>query len=154
MTPATLYAQKQGEAITLNFVNAEIDAVARTMGVITGRNMVVDPRVKGTMNLSSEKALSPAAAYNQFVTTLRLQSVVVVESQGIFKVVPEADAKLQTSVVSAGGVTPESWWQPNCHANFQPKLRLSGKFTTYFATTYQPQQYHQRQSWQQLAHHH
>lgn len=108
LTPLTLHAQKQGEAITLNFVNAEIEAVARTMGVITGRNMVVDPRVKGTMNLSSEKAISPAAAYNQFLTALRLQSVVVVESQGIFKVVPEADAKLQTSVVSTGGVTTKA----------------------------------------------
>ena len=103
LAPANLHAQKQGEAITLNFVNAEIEAVARTMAVITGRNVVVDPRVKGTMNLSSEKALSPLAAYNQFVTTLRLQGVVVVESQGIYKVVPEADAKLITSVVSAGG---------------------------------------------------
>ena len=101
-TPAHLYAQKQGEPITLNFVNAEIEAVARTMGVITGRNMVVDPRVKGTINLSSEKALSPAAAYNQFLATLRLQGVVVVDSQGISKVVPEADAKLQTGVVSVG----------------------------------------------------
>ena len=102
--PAHLHAQKQGEAITLNFVNAEIEAVARTMGVITGRNMVVDPRVKGTINLSSEKALSPAAAYNQFLATLRLQGVVVVDSQGISKVVPEADAKLQTGVVSVGAV--------------------------------------------------
>jgi general secretion pathway protein D len=103
LAPTNLHAQKQGEAITLNFVNAEIEAVARTMGVITGRNLVVDPRVKGTMNLSSEKALSPLAAFNQFVTTLRLQGVVVVESQGIYKVVPEADAKLITSIVSAGG---------------------------------------------------
>jgi general secretion pathway protein D len=103
LTPANSHAQKQGEAITLNFVNAEIEAVARTMAVITGRNLVVDPRVKGTMNLSSEKPMSPLAAYNQFVTTLRLQGVVVVESQGIYKVVPEVDAKLITSVVSAGG---------------------------------------------------
>ncbi|MDO8767438.1 MAG: type II secretion system secretin GspD [Burkholderiaceae bacterium] len=102
--PANLYAQKQGEPITLNFVNAEIEAVARTMGVITGRNIVVDPRVKGTINLSSEKPLSPAAAYNQFLATLRLQGVVVVDSQGISKVVPEADAKLQTGVVSVGAV--------------------------------------------------
>ncbi len=107
LAPANLYAQKQGEPITLNFVNAEVEAVARTMGVITGRNIVVDPRVKGTMNLSSEKALSPAAAYNQFLATLRLQGVVVVESQGISKVVPEADAKLQTGVVSVG-VVPSS----------------------------------------------
>ena len=104
LAPVHLYAQKKGEPITLNFVNAEIEAVARTMGVITGRNMVVDPRVKGTINLSSEKALSPAAAYNQFLATLRLQGVVVVDSQGISKVVPEADAKLQTGVVSVGAV--------------------------------------------------
>jgi general secretion pathway protein D len=103
LAPTNLHAQKQGESITLNFVNAEIEAVARTMAVITGRNLVVDPRIKGTMNLSSEKPLSPLAAYNQFVTTLRLQGVVVVESQGIYKVVPEVDAKLITSVVTAGG---------------------------------------------------
>jgi general secretion pathway protein D len=108
LAPADLYAQKQGEPITLNFVNAEIEAVARTMGVITGRNMVVDPRVKGTINLSSEKALAPSAAYNQFLATLRLQGVVVVESQGIYKVVPEADAKLQTGVVSVGAVSPSA----------------------------------------------
>jgi len=103
-----IYAQKRGEHITLNFVNAEIEAVARTMGVITGRNIVVDPRVKGTMNLSSEKPLSPEAAYKQFLTALRLQSVSVVDAQGIFKVIPEADAKLQTSVVSAGAVSPNA----------------------------------------------
>ncbi len=104
LAPAHLYAQKQGEPITLNFVDAEIAAVARTMGVITGRNMVVDPRVQGTINMSSQKALSPAAAYNQFLTVLRLQGAVVVDSQGISKVVPEADAKLQTGVVSVGAV--------------------------------------------------
>jgi general secretion pathway protein D len=93
-------AQKQGEPITLNFVGAEIDAVARTMGIITGRTMVVDPRVKGAINLSSDRPITPAAAYNQFLTALRLQGYTVVESSGISKVVPEADGKLQSSVVS------------------------------------------------------
>jgi general secretion pathway protein D len=96
------------DGVTLNFVNAEIAEVARTMGVMTGRNMVVDPRVKGTMNLSSDKPLSKAAAYNQFLTMLRFQGFTVVEAAGIFKVVPEADAKLQggtvtTSEVRTGG---------------------------------------------------
>ncbi len=94
------WAQKQGESITLNFVGAEIEAVARTMGVITGRVMVVDPRVRGTINLSSEKPQSPAAAYGQFLAALRLQGYTVVESAGIHKVVPEAEGKLQGSVVS------------------------------------------------------
>jgi general secretion pathway protein D len=87
--------------VTLNFVNAEIEAVARAMASMTGRQVVLDPRVKGTINLSSDKPLSPAAAYNQFLGALRLQGFTVVESAGLDKVVPEADAKLQSGTVSA-----------------------------------------------------
>ena len=94
------WAQKPGEPITLNFVGAEIEAVARTMGVITNRTVVVDPRVRGVINLSSEKPQSPAAAYGQFLAALRLQGYTVVESGGISKVVPEAEGKLQGSVVT------------------------------------------------------
>jgi general secretion pathway protein D len=100
------WAQKQGEPITLNFVGAEIEAVARTMGVITGRTVVVDPRVRGTINLSSEKPQSPSAAYAQFVAALRLQGYTVVESGGIYKVVPEAEGKLQGNVVSVSPDQP------------------------------------------------
>jgi general secretion pathway protein D len=102
-TPATGLASginRSPGGVTLNFVNAEIAEVARTMGVMTGRNMVVDPRVKGTMNLSSDKPLSPAAAYNQFLTMLRFQGFTAVETAGITKIVPEADAKLQGGSVS------------------------------------------------------
>ena len=91
---------KPGEPITLNFNNAEIEGVARTLGLITGRNMVVDPRVKGTMTLTSETPVKPAVAYEQFLSTLRLQGFTVVEADGLFKVVPEADAKLQAGPVS------------------------------------------------------
>ena len=96
------HAQRASEPITLNFVNADIEAVARTMAAITGRNIVVDPRVKGTINLSTERPVSPAAAYNQFLVTLRLAGFAVVDSAGLLKVVPEADAKLQGGAVSVG----------------------------------------------------
>jgi general secretion pathway protein D len=105
-------AQTEGEVplklsrnapVTLNFVNAEIEAVARAMASMTGRQVVLDPRVKGTINLSSDKPLSPAAAYNQFLGALRLQGFTVVESAGLDKVVPEADAKLQSGAVNADG---------------------------------------------------
>ncbi len=93
-------AVRPGEPITLNFVNAEIEAVARTMATLTGRNVVVDPRVKGSMNLASEKPVSPAQAFNQFTAALRLQGFALVEAQGLYKVVPEAEAKLQSSAVA------------------------------------------------------
>ncbi|HWP11455.1 MAG TPA: secretin N-terminal domain-containing protein, partial [Ramlibacter sp.] len=100
--PAVSHAQRANEPITLNFVNADIEAVARTMAAIIGRNIVVDPRVKGTINLSSERPVAPAVAYNQFLATLRLSGFTVVDAGGLLKVVPEADAKLQGGAVSVG----------------------------------------------------
>jgi general secretion pathway protein D len=98
-----VHAQRANEPITLNFVNAEIEAVARTMAAITGRNIVVDPRVKGTITLATERPVPPRAAFNQFVATLRLSGFTVVESGGLLKVVPEAEAKLQGGQVTVDG---------------------------------------------------
>jgi len=91
---------KSGEPVTLNFSAAEIDAVARTMATITGFNVVVDPRVKGTLTLITDKPVSPRVAMNQFLAALRLQGYTMVESAGLYKVIPEADAKLQSAAVS------------------------------------------------------
>ena len=91
---------KAGEPVTLNFSNAEIEAVARTMASITGYNVVVDPRVKGTLTLVTEKPVSRTVAMNQFLAVLRLQGFTMVESAGLYKVVPEADAKLQSGAVA------------------------------------------------------
>jgi general secretion pathway protein D len=95
----------KGEPVTLNFVNAEIEGVARAMGAILKQQFVVDPRVKGTITLFSEEPLSPREAYLNFLAALRGLGFTVVESGGLFKVVPEADAKLQSSTVSVGAVS-------------------------------------------------
>jgi len=101
-TPAAL---KPGEPVTLNFNNAEIEAVARAMAGITGANVVVDPRVKGTITLVTERPVKPAVAMSQFLTALRLQGFTMVESAGLYKVVPEAEAKLQSgSVILSDGL--------------------------------------------------
>jgi len=96
------------EPVTLNFVNAEIDAVARTLATLSGHNVVVDPRVKGTMNLSSTVAVPPAQALRLFASQLRTQGFALVESGGLYTVLPEAEAKLQSSSVSAGAVPVSS----------------------------------------------
>jgi len=93
-------AASSPEPVTLNFNNAEIDAVARTFATITGRNVVVDPRVKGTMTLVTDKPVSRGAAMGQFVAALRLRGYTLVETEGLYKVVPEADAKLQSARVN------------------------------------------------------
>ncbi len=93
-----------GGRVTLDFANAEIDAVARTMATLTGRNVVVDPRVKGTLTLTSTVPVSPAQALQLFAAQLRIQGFALVEQNGLALVLPEAEAKLQAGSVSAGAV--------------------------------------------------
>ncbi len=92
----------RGEPVTLNFVNADIEAVARAMSAILREQFIVDPRVHGTITLYSEQPLTPREAYFNFLAALRGLGFTVVEVNGLFKVVPEADAKLQTGTVSVG----------------------------------------------------
>ncbi|MDO9227778.1 MAG: type II secretion system secretin GspD [Pseudomonadota bacterium] len=77
----------------LNFVNAEIESVVRAMGLITGKNFLLDPRVKGTINISSVKPVSADLAYQILISSLRMQGFTAVEGKGVVKILPEADAK-------------------------------------------------------------
>ena len=93
-------AKFRGEPVTLNFVNADIEGVTRAVGAIVKQQFIVDPRVKGNITLYSEEPLSPREVYLNYLAALRGLGFTVVEVGGMFKVVPEADAKLQTGVVS------------------------------------------------------
>ncbi|MFM2057041.1 MAG: hypothetical protein RLY71_1426 [Pseudomonadota bacterium] len=92
------------QQVTLNFVNAEIDAISRAMAAILERQIVVDPRVKGTMTLYSEQPLTRREAYLNYLAALRGLGYTVVDVSGLMKVVPEAEAKLQTNSVAVDKV--------------------------------------------------
>ncbi len=98
--PAQRPVLRPGDPVSLNFNNVEISEVARAMALIAGRSVVLDPRVKGTLTLNTDRPVSRAAAFNQFLAALRLQGYAVVESAGLYKIVPEAEAKLQGGTVS------------------------------------------------------
>ena len=91
--------------VTLNFVNADIEAVTRAIGAMLDRQIIVDPRVKGTITVYSEQPLSVREAYFNYLAALRGLGFTVVENAGLLKVVPEADAKLQAGTVSIGDVS-------------------------------------------------
>ncbi len=97
-------ALKSGAQVTLNFVNADIEAVTRAMGAMLDRQFIVDPRVKGNITVYSETPLTVREAYLNYLAALRGLGFTVVENAGLLKVVPEADAKLQAGTVSIGPV--------------------------------------------------
>ncbi|MFZ6726029.1 type II secretion system secretin GspD [Undibacterium sp. MH2W] len=89
-------AQSPGKnTADLNFVGADIESVVKAIGHYTGTTFIIDPRVKGQVNLVSEKPLTKDQAFKLLTSTLRLQGYAVVFADGYYKVVPEADAKLQ-----------------------------------------------------------
>jgi general secretion pathway protein D len=90
--------------VTVNFVNADIEAVTRAFAAMIDRAIVVDPRVKGVITVYSEQPQSVSEAYSSYLSALRGMGFAIVESGGLLKVVPEADAKLQTGTVSVGDV--------------------------------------------------
>jgi len=96
--------KKGGATVTLNFVNAEIEGVARAMAVIVDKQIIVDPRVKGAITLYSDQPLTPREAYLNFLAALRGQGFSLVEVGGMLKILPEAEAKLQTGTVEVGPV--------------------------------------------------
>jgi len=90
------------DTVTLNFVNADIEAVVKAVADITGRNFLIDPRVKGTINIISSRPVPRSLVYPTLLSALRMQGYAVVESEGVVKVVPEADAKQQGGAVAVG----------------------------------------------------
>ena len=95
------WAQTEDQA-ALNFVGADIESVIKAVGHYTGMTFVIDPRVKGTLTLVSEKSISKSQAFALLTSALRLQGYAVVTADGFAKVVPEAEAKLQASPTQVG----------------------------------------------------
>jgi general secretion pathway protein D len=101
MPPAL--AQGQENSAALSFVNADIESVIKAVGHYTGMTFIIDPRVKGTLTLVSEKSLTKSQAFGLLTSALRLQGFAVVTTgEGYAKVVPEAEAKLQSSPTQVG----------------------------------------------------
>ncbi len=92
--------------VTLNFVNAEIEAVSRAIAMMIDRQILVDPRVKGPITVYSEQPVTVREAYQQYLAALRGLNFAVVETAGLLKVLPEPDAKLQTGTVVVGAAGP------------------------------------------------
>ncbi|NWN61521.1 type II secretion system secretin GspD [Pseudomonas allii] len=118
------------QPITLNFVEADIQAVVRALSRATGQQFLVDPRVKGTLTLVSEGQVPAHQAYDMLLATLRMQGFSVVDVGGTAQVVPEADAKLlggpvdsADSVGSNGMLTRTFRLQYENAVNLIPVLR-------------------------------
>ena len=93
----------QDDKVSLNFVNADIQEVIKAISQISKKNFLVDPRVKGSINIVSATPVSTELAYDILLSALRLQGYAAVDADGVTKIIPESDAKLYVDAVGKSG---------------------------------------------------
>ncbi len=92
--------------VTLNLINVDIESAVRTIAQATGREVVVDPRVKGTVTLQFERPLTRARAWEAIQAQLRVAGYTMTEVGGVWRVIPDTDAKLQGGPVGSNSTVP------------------------------------------------
>lgn len=98
VTTALMAAQP----VNLDLRDAEIGAVIETVGRITGRNFVVDPRVKGRVSVVSPQPLTPQEVYQVFLSLLEVNGFAAVEQGPVVKIVPDVNARQSATPVFTG----------------------------------------------------
>ena len=116
--PARAQEPAQEEA-ALNFVQADIASVIKAVGHYTGTTFIIDPRVKGSIDLVSEKPVKKSQALKLLASILRLQGYAIVQGTDFAKVVPEVDAKIQMSAESVGKVRGDQIDTQIFHLNYE-----------------------------------
>jgi len=97
-------ARAADDTVTLNFVNSDIESTVKAVGVITGKNFVIDTKVKGAINIISSQPVARSLVYPILLSALRQQGFTAVENDSIVKIMPDAEAKVQaTQIFSRGG---------------------------------------------------
>ncbi len=90
-------------AVTLNLKDADISSLIATVSEVTGKNFIVDPRVKGKVTVVSSRPMSPAGVYATFLAVLQVQGFAAVPAGQAIKIVPETNARTDGGVPNGSG---------------------------------------------------
>jgi general secretion pathway protein D len=82
-----------GKGVVLNFNEVDISTMVKFISDLTGKNFILDDRVKGKISVYSPSKLSIEEAYNVFTSVLELKGFTVVQSGKVAKIVPSASAR-------------------------------------------------------------
>lgn len=81
------------KAETINLRGTDIAILVETIAQVTGKNFILDPRVKGNVTVISSKDMSPEAVYQVFLSILQVHGFAAVEAGEVVKILPDVNAK-------------------------------------------------------------
>src|SRR5882762_6000802 len=94
---ATQLSQPQ-QRITPNFKDADITQIAEAVAAATGKNFIMDPRVRAQVTMISSTPMSPAAFYEAYLAILQVHGFIAVQAGEVIKILPDANARQIPSV--------------------------------------------------------
>jgi general secretion pathway protein D len=81
------------QRITPNFKDADITQIAEAVSAATGKNFIIDPRVRAQVTMLSSTPMSPDAFYQAFLSILQVHGFVALPAGRVIKIVPDANAR-------------------------------------------------------------
>lgn len=93
--------------VTIDFNNVDINVLIKFISELTGRNFVVDNRVKGKVTIISPQKISVKEAYRVFESVLEVHGFTTLEAGKITKIIPAPDARsknIETRLKEESGV--------------------------------------------------
>jgi general secretion pathway protein D len=89
----SLVSAQQAQRITPNFKDADITQIAEAVSAATGKNFIIDPRVRAQVTMLSSTAMSPEAFYEAFLSILQVYGFIAVPSGNVVKILPDTNAR-------------------------------------------------------------
>lgn len=88
-------AQQPGPRITPNFKDADITQLIEAVSAATGRNFIIDPRVRAQVTWLSGAgtSMTPEQFYQGFLSVLQVHGFIAVPAGNIIKVLPDANMR-------------------------------------------------------------
>jgi len=84
---------RTGQALVFNFDNADLYEVIRVMGEVLKINYIIDPRVKGVVNIHTSGQISSESAFPIFQSILRLNGATAVKKDDVYEIIPFSEGK-------------------------------------------------------------
>jgi general secretion pathway protein D len=94
----SLASAQQTQRITPNFKDADITQVAEAVAAATGKNFIIDPRVRAQVTMLSSTAMSPQAFYEAFLSILQVYGFIALPQGNVVKIMPDTNAKTSPSI--------------------------------------------------------
>ncbi|HZC86195.1 MAG TPA: type II secretion system secretin GspD, partial [Steroidobacteraceae bacterium] len=105
---ASLASAQQAQRITPNFKDADITQIAEAVSAATGKNFIIDPRVRAQVTMLSSTPMSPDAFYEAFLSILQVYGFIAVPAGNVVKILPDANARQIPAIDLPDRVSPTS----------------------------------------------